>query len=262
MKTSTAIKRLPVAAVGATFVVLGVTIANVQASTFTYIAGVNDNFSLSNGTELSSPSASLSSFATSSGVCPSFCTNNFDDSSIDKQLFHTFTGLPSNITSATLEFRAKPNGDSDGGSYNDAITLAFAWQAGSNPPGNPVDPPPPTDNPLYSMNNPGPNPPYFISRFGATGILPKWWNTKNYPSGQVFTLNLAALPPSQGTGVSNLLPGLNSNGFLDIRINDDTSVDYLKLTLTTSVPESSSILGLGLIGALGVVCLLRRSSSV
>lgn len=237
MKTSTAIKRLPVAAVGATFVVLGVTIANVQASTFTYIAGVNDNFSLSNGTELSSPSASLSSFATSSGVCPSFCTNNFDDSSTNKQLFHTFTGLPSNITSATLEFRAKPNG---GDSDNDAITLAFAWPS----------------------TGATPNTPYFISRFGATGILPNSWNTTNYPSGQVFTLNLAALPPSQGTGVSNLLPGLNSNGFLDIRINDDTSVDYLKLTLTTSVPESSSILGLGLIGALGVVCLLRRSSSV
>jgi hypothetical protein len=86
MKTSTAIKRLPVAAVGATFVVLGVTIANVQASTFTYIAGVNDNFSLSNGTELSSPSASLLAFATNSGAFPSFYTNNFDDPSIDKQL--------------------------------------------------------------------------------------------------------------------------------------------------------------------------------
>lgn len=235
MKTSTAIKRLPVAAVGATFVVLGVTIANVQASTFTYIAGVNDNFSLSNGTELSSPSASLLAFATNSGAFPSFYTNNFDDPSTNKQLFHTFTGLPSNITSATLEFRAKPNG---GDSENDAITLAFGY-TGSNI-----------------------NSPYFISRFGATGILPNWWNTTNYPSGQVFTLNLAALPPSQAAGVSNLLPGLNSNGFLDIRINDDTSVDYLKLTLTTSVPESSSILGLGLIGALGVVCLLRRSSSV
>ncbi|MFN6274362.1 MAG: PEP-CTERM sorting domain-containing protein [Microcystis sp.] len=235
MKTSTAIKRLPVAAVGATFVVLGVTIANVQASTFTYIAGVNDNFSLSNGTELSSPSASLLAFATNSGAFPSFYTNNFDDSSIDKQLFHTFTGLPSNITSATLEFRAKPNG---GGSDNDAITLAFAYTGSTI------------------------NPPYFVSRFGATGILPNLWDTTNYPSGQVFTLNLAALPPSQPGGVSNLLPGLNSNGFLDIRINDDTSVDYLKLTLTTSVPESSSILGLGLIGALGVVCLVRRSSSV
>lgn len=235
MKTSTAIKRLPVAAVGATFVVLGVTIANVQASTFTYIAGVNDNFSLSNGTELSSPSASLLAFATNSGAFPFFYTNNFDDPSTDKQLFHTFTGLPSNITSATLEFRAKPNG---GGSYNDAITLAFGY-TGSN------------------INSPS-----FISRLGATGILPNLWNTTNYPSGQVFTLNLAALPPLQAAGVSNLLPGLNSNGFLDIRINDDTSVDYLKLTLTTSVPESSSILGLGLIGALGVVCLLRRSSSV
>lgn len=240
MKTSTAIKRLPVAAVGATFVVLGVTIANVQASTFTYIAGVNDNFSLSNGTELSSPSASLLAFATNSGAFPSFYTNNFDDSSIDKQLFHTFTGLPSNITSATLEFRAKPNG---GGSDNDAITLAFAYTGSTI------------------------NPPYFVSRFGYQGILSQsnpslLWDTTNYPSGQVFTLNLAALPPSQPGGVSNLLPGLNSNGFLDIRINDDTSVDYLKLTLTTSVPESSSILGLGLIGALGVVCLLRRSSSV
>ena len=41
--------------------------------------------------------------------------------------------------------------------------------------------------------------------------------------------NLGAMP--SGGGSTNLLPALNSSRVLDINIQDDTSVDYIKLVV-------------------------------
>lgn len=60
-----------------------------------------------------------------------------------------------------------------------------------------------------------------------------------------LSLDLSSLPTSSGS--LDLLDMLNSEGFLDVHIQDDTAVDYLKLTVET-VPEPGTIAGLAVIG--------------
>ena len=49
----------------------------------------------------------------------------------------------------------------------------------------------------------------------------------------------------------NLLPELNSNGYLDVVVSDDSAVDYMKLTV---IPEPVTLALL----ALGGVTLIKR----
>jgi hypothetical protein len=114
---------------------------------------------------------------------------------------HTFTGLPTGIVAAKLEIRARATtGGGSGGTWNDHISI--------------VD--------------------------SIAGCIPTWtWQSRfeNLPeaggdwlAGEVATycLDLATLP-TKGGPVS-VLSQLNS-GSLSLRVDDDTGVDYITLTI-------------------------------
>ena len=60
-----------------------------------------------------------------------------------------------------------------------------------------------------------------------------------------FTLDLAALP-LDGGGTIDLIPMLNSNGFVDVFVGDESGTDYFQLTLVIPEPSTLPLLSLGL----------------
>ena len=57
------------------------------------------------------------------------------------------------------------------------------------------------------------------------------WTPANFPDGHTFTLDLANLP-----GGGNLLAPLNAQRLLDVIVQDDTSVDFVKLIVKLCCP--------------------------
>lgn len=156
--------------------------------TLTVDGGRADNFQTADGPEPATPPP---------GAPAAF----FDEVQIDRRLDHRFTLPDGNcIRRATLEVRVRPLWSSL--SSNDTIGLSSGT-------GTPVQ---------------------WGSHFGAgswgTGLVANAWTQANYPAGQTFTLDLAALP-----GGGSLLAALNSSRYLDLGIQDDTSVDYARLTV-------------------------------
>jgi hypothetical protein len=163
------------------------------------LAGVNDNFSTANGVEATSPSLKLKSVLAGAHLA------DFDTTVPNMGIAHTFQ-LPrcGAIVGAKLEFRAKPLPDNPS---NDAIDLGFstlpgfprwsAWFGGGNAPTSP------------SLQ------------------VPVWGSTT---AAKIFTLDLAALP-TVGSTIS-LLSAVQTNRYLDFYVEDDTSIDYVKLTYT------------------------------
>jgi hypothetical protein len=163
------------------------------------LAGVDDNFSTANGVEATSPSPKLKSVLAGAHLA------NFDTAVPNMGIAHTFQ-LPrcGSIVGAKLEFRARPLPDNPS---NDAIDLGFstlpgfprwsAWFGGGNAPTSP------------SLQ------------------VPVWGSTT---AAKVFTLDLAALP-TVGSTIS-LLSAVQTNRYLDFYVEDDTSIDYVKLTYT------------------------------
>lgn len=165
--------------------------------TFRLPAGRADNFSTSGATEGTYPSlALLQAFGLSTHA-------GFDESQMDRFFVHTFW-LPAGncLKSARLEIKAKPLG-SNSLVANDTIGLRFSGVPGS---------------PMWSS--------YFGSGQSSTGLLSSPWFLTNYSGGHVFTLDLGSLP-----GGTNLLPWLQSQRFLDVAVQDDTTVDYMALNL-------------------------------
>jgi hypothetical protein len=75
------------------------------------------------------------------------------------------------------------------------------------------------------------------SRFGLDnpnfGLLPLQWSTISYPNGYTFNLDLGNLKnlgtaPTAGVSIINKL---NTHGFLDVLVQDDTTVESIKLTV-------------------------------
>jgi hypothetical protein len=130
---------------------------------------------------------------------------NFDDPATDQFFGHTFTNLPANIVEARLEVRIKPG---DGIPENDTMALGFA-------PGNPALPwgIAITDLPANASHNWNPGQPALT-----------------------FTLDLRNLPPS-GTRPTNLIAMLRAKRYLDLAVQDDTTVDYVKLFIRTCPPQ-------------------------
>ncbi|MGB0383925.1 MAG: LamG-like jellyroll fold domain-containing protein [Ardenticatenaceae bacterium] len=165
-------------------------------------AGVEDDFSTSNGTESPSPSVGLQSLYGSS--------RDFDTPQPNKRFLHTFSDLlpeinTSEICSATLEIRVKPG---PGGSFNDSMALMFVDSGGNRlavPWGR-----------------------YFGSGNSKDGLFSFPWYAS--APAQTITLDLDALP-QDGGGTVSILGYLNHFGFLDVEIQDDTAVDYVKLKL-------------------------------
>ena len=60
-----------------------------------------------------------------------------------------------------------------------------------------------------------------------------------------FTLDLAVLP-LDGGGTIDLIPMLNSNGFVDVFVGDESGTDYFQLTLVIPEPSTLPLLSLGL----------------
>lgn len=128
----------------------------------------------------------------------------FDQTATDQAFWHRFA-LPAGncVREAKLEVFVKPLGGQD---YNDRIYLysgSGSWVAnfGSN-----------------SGNS------------GGANLLPNQWTVANYPGGQLFTLDLAALP-LPGGGTTSLLAALDQNRVLDLAVQDDSSVDFARLTV-------------------------------
>lgn len=135
---------------------------------------------------------------------PAATFKNFDDPKADRFLGHTFAGLPANIVKAELEVRMRPERID---SFNDAINLGFR-------PGSPgvVWGIQMKDLPQNASRN---------------------WNSN---PAQTFTLDLANLPPS-GSRPTNLIDTLAANRYLDVTIQDDTTVDYIQLRIWTCPPR-------------------------
>lgn len=169
------------------------------------LAGVKDDFAPP--TDPASPSPDLATHV--------FAVGDFDETISDRNIGHRFTGL-SNIKSAILRSKLKPLGVSD----NDNFTVEFVDAVGIN--GS------------------------WGSRIGDTSaaraLLPLDWTTSNFPNGADIVIDLSALPQNDGTAL-NLLPLIRTNGFLDVRVQDDTSVDYYELETEQFLPgcESASV---------------------
>jgi hypothetical protein len=150
------------------------------------------------------PSANLLARLNAAGI---HNFKNFDECTVNTYFAHTFSGLPPCITSATLTMRLKPCGDI---CENDAVNLSFTGPGG-----------------VLSSN-------YWTRYLGSgnpqTGLVSSNWCS--YTGGQVFTLDLSALPQASGSPLNDI-PLLNANGFLDLLMQDDTGIDYAILDIVS-----------------------------
>ena len=187
----------------------------------TITAGVDDNFA--GGIDPATPSAELSALV---GI-----TVGFDGAPHNEQVAHTFSELPT-ITAAILELRIKggfnPGVDTDGIfiSFIDSTTVTLldgiAWGRtfGDFAGGGTV----------FADPDPG---------IATPGTI---WG----PSSSAFlALDLSALPLIGG-GTLDIIPLINSNGFFDITVSDDSVADFYRLTYnTTAVPLPPAVLLFG-----------------
>ncbi|MBI3785293.1 MAG: hypothetical protein HY270_18020 [Deltaproteobacteria bacterium] len=168
-------------------------------------AGVDDHFSTTNGAEPAAPSQGLQTLINAHPVLP---RSDFDGVLMNSQFGHTFV-LPTDdcIVAARLEIRVQPLADAPNGSDNDAITLGFVNSSGQLG----------THWSAYFGNG----------NSGLPALLGSQWVPGNFPAGNLFTLDLGSLP-----GGTSLLAELNAKRSLDIYIQDDTSVDYIRLIVS------------------------------
>ena len=167
---------------------------------YTYRAGLMDEFALP--TDPTSPTAAFT--ANVNAVYSTPPKMDFDEPTTNKFLLHSFTGLPANIVRAELEVRATPGP----GGTNDSIHLDF----------------PPFNAPSFTW---GQN--LRVLHPGGT------WEFGQ--GAYTFKLDLCNLPAGGVGQPTNLLGLLNANQSLHIMIQDDTSVDYIKLRVWTCPPR-------------------------
>ncbi len=122
---------------------------------------------------------------------------DFDQAGCDEAFGHTITGIPATFSDLTLEIHLK---SSCAGSQNDAISLQYA-------------------GPSFLWGH----------RIGTEDGIPglvddRWLNG----SDEVIELNLKALPVSGGA-FFDLTQQIRATGRLDVYVQDDTAVDYIRL---------------------------------
>jgi uncharacterized repeat protein (TIGR01451 family) len=168
---------------------------------FRFPFGRIDNFVATNGPEPASPSPGLVQFLNNPTLV------GFDYPNVN-HMFATTMTLPQGncVDSATLNIHVRPNGSAL--NSNDAMALRFVNSSGSPVAGTPAW------GAYFGTGNPG------------TALLANTWDTTSYPLGQWITLNLASLP-----GGGNFIPALNGLRFLDLWVQDDTSVDAIVLSV-------------------------------
>lgn len=175
--------------------------------TSTFCAGTPDDFDESSSYEPSVQSAGLQAKIDSYGT-----QREFDEGGANAVFGHSFLNLVPNenygeICEATLEVRLRPEGESDD---NDAIRLDFFDDDASG-----------WSHKIGDYN-------------GEPGLYDGEWDDSN-TSGETFTLDLDALPDSSG-GTTSILDELNQQGYLDVYVQDDTAVDFLRLTVEYCCP--------------------------
>jgi len=124
----------------------------------------------------------------------------FDYPSPNRRFGHTFTNLPCNIISATLVMQLKS-------------TSSLA------------------SNDNMGMGATGSSPAFAWSRRVAD-VVSGPWNSSGLTT--TLTLDLTALPLAGG-GTVNILSTINASRALDITFQDDTTVDYFELRITSCV---------------------------
>lgn len=137
--------------------------------------------------------------ATPLGAYATFLGSNrrdFDEVGGDSRFGHTFL-LPRNIVAAQIEI---PIRGGAGGASNDTLNFMYG------PPGG--------GSWGWARN---------LSTLSSTGS----WSIS---ASETFILDLANLP-SSGSGVTNVLPMINSTGRLDVQVGDDSIVDCIVLRL-------------------------------
>jgi len=133
---------------------------------------------------------------------------DFDEFLGDRCFVHTIElSSPCPIFGATLELHLRPV-PGGFGPENDRINLQLTG-----------DPSPAFEWSSFLGTSPGQDP----------GLIEFEWDDGSVES-LVFTIDLDALP-LVGGGTTSLIDDLNEDGVLDIRIADDTNVDYIRLTL-------------------------------
>jgi hypothetical protein len=137
--------------------------------------------------------------------------HDFDDTAPNHRFGHTFIGLTPVITAAELVVSLKALEDGYGGG-NDTLELGFTDPGGTLLPSRWA----------RFIGTDSSNP--------SAGLLPSHWGPTMWPAGNTFAFDLAALPNASGLP-TNLLAQLDANGFVDFYVQDDTSVDYLTLSL-------------------------------
>ena len=205
---------------------------SLTANAQVFLAGVEDDFVLP--VEAATPSQELSDL-----LIASQGAKDFDATTVNADAAHTFVSLPSNITDATLEFAVRAISDT---TESDGIFLSFVNTETTDL----------LDAIVYVRTFGGfggsVNPPFIESDPGL--IQASEWRPGNEAT---VILDLSALPLASG-GTLDLLSQLNTNGYLDVVVGDDSAVDFMKLTV---VPEPAT-LGLLIMG--GLVLLRKRNN--
>lgn len=194
-----------------------------SAYALTINAGVNDNF-FDDGLEAANPSAALVGSITNFGATS---LSDFDTGSQDSNIAHTFDMLPDNILSASLTFRVRR---SSGGGEGDGLVLAFVDDA--------ID--------VFSEQI------AYRRTFGIVGDsnasifseADQGLLTPGIPWGpgavSLFTIDLANLQLNGG-GTLDLISDIETNGYLDVILGDDSEVDFIQLNVQ-AVPVPPSII--------------------
>ncbi len=137
----------------------------------------------------------------------------------DRQVAHTFTGLPSNIVAATLQLRVRAGNIA--GVTSDGVLISFVDEETVLYCGGDV---------VWARS--------FAPTAGggcfpvpdATGLVGSW----NGGQTATIVLDLAALP-LPGGGTTNLIAQMSDRGFIDVNVSDETACDFMRLSIDTTV---------------------------
>ncbi len=135
----------------------------------------------------------------------------YDNDVNDMVFFHTFTMLPSQINRAWLVLGMRPV-SVPATPDNDKVYLYFT-DSSSNNLGSPI-----VGTTEWAA--------YIGADQGSPHILPpqEIWIHTDYPNREIIPLDLSSLP-----GGTDLIPSLNTAGFLDVEVQDDTDIDFVEL---------------------------------
>jgi hypothetical protein len=145
----------------------------------------------------------------------------------DRQVAHTFAGLPPGIDGAILQLRVRAGNDA--GVNTDGLFISLIDSTATDYCSEVV-----WGRPFAPYVGPGcypaPDP---------VGLIGSW-----SPGDSVtIVLDLAALPLAGG-GTLNLIPQLNSSGFIDVNVSDETGCDFMRLSIdSTTVTAVNSPAG-------------------